>query len=333
MDWSLKRDAESLAPLIDCSILSNFLVMNVIVWNCRGALKPNFQRHVRELARAHNPSIFVVMETRVGGDRAREIIDCLSFDGAILAEMIGYTGGIWLLWNSNRVVVEQLVSTEREIHVEVKVLPSNISWIFSAVYVSPRIVEKVLWENLSRVAGLHSKPWIIAGDFNEPLAEVDKFGGRPVSINRSLLFKDFLDKCNMVDMGFSRPRYTRTNRREISSLIQERIDRFFMNPSWCLLYLNAKVTHLTRCHSDHCSILLETNPSRQIHLTRPFKFQSFWLSDPSFPNVVKQAWQHPRFCQAEQFMEQEPFREYFPQKVKPGLMGCKGLWPTSRLSL
>ena len=65
----------------------------------------------------------------------------------------------------------QLASMEQEVHVEVKVLPSNLSWIFSAVYASPRIVERqVLWENLTKVADLLSKPWIIAGDFNEPLA-------------------------------------------------------------------------------------------------------------------------------------------------------------------
>ena len=98
----------------------------------------------------------------------------------------------------------------------------------------------------------------------------------------------------MVDLGFSGLRYTWTNRREISSLIQERIDRFSMNPSWCLLYPDAKVLHLTRCHSNHCPVLLETNPSRQLHVKRPFKFQSIWLSNPSFPNVVKQAWQQPR---------------------------------------
>ena len=56
-------------------------------------------------------------------------------------------------------------------------------------------------------------------------------GGRTVSINRSLLFKECLDKCNMVDMGFNGPKFTWTNRKEISSLIQERIDRFFMNPN------------------------------------------------------------------------------------------------------
>ena len=123
MEWRLKREEESLVPLFDWFPLFNLLVMNVIVWNCRGTLKTNFQRHVNELVRIHNPVILVVMETRVGGDKVKEIIDRLPFDDAILAETIGYAGGIWLLWNSNRVAVMQLASTEQEIHVEVKVLP------------------------------------------------------------------------------------------------------------------------------------------------------------------------------------------------------------------
>ena len=98
----------------------------------------------------------------------------------------------------------------------------------------------------------------------------------------------------MVDMGFNGPKYTRTNKREVSSLIQERIDRFFMNPSWCLLYSDAKVSHLTRCHSDHDPVLMETNPRGQMFLNRPFKFWSFWLFDPFFPSVVNQAWRQPR---------------------------------------
>lgn len=115
---------------------------------------------------------------------------------------------------SDRVDVVQLASMEKEIHVEVKVLPSNLSWIFTVVYASPRIVERqVLWENISKVYDLHSKPLIIASDFNEPLTRDDKFGGRSVSINISLMFKECLDKCNVVDMGFSGPRYTWTNRR------------------------------------------------------------------------------------------------------------------------
>ena len=127
LGWSLKWEEEILSHLIECPNLPYHLVMNIIVWNCRGALKPNFQRYVSELVRTHNPTILVVMETRVGGDRAREITDRLPFDGAIHAETIGYAGGIWVLWNSDRVEVVQLVSTEQEVHVEVKVLPSNLS--------------------------------------------------------------------------------------------------------------------------------------------------------------------------------------------------------------
>ena len=81
--------------------------MNIIIWNCRGALKPSFQRYVRELIRCHNPAILVVMETRIEGDRAREITDRLPFDGAIHMETIGYKGGLWMLWNSNRVRSEE----------------------------------------------------------------------------------------------------------------------------------------------------------------------------------------------------------------------------------
>lgn len=80
----------------------------------------------------------------------------------------------------------------------------------------------------------------MAGDFNEPLVKEDKFKGRGVNVNRSLAFKECLDSCNMVDMGFSGLRYTWTNKRDLNNLILERIDRFFMNLNWCLLYPNAK---------------------------------------------------------------------------------------------
>ncbi|KAL0012521.1 hypothetical protein SO802_007629 [Lithocarpus litseifolius] len=265
--------------------------MSIIVWNCRGALKSSFQNHVRELVHNHDPAIMVVMETRIGGDRAGDISDRLPFDGAIHSDTIGFSGGIWLLWNSDKVQITQLAMSEQEIHVLVKVTSSSFEFIFSAIYTSPRFHERcILWNNLKNAADLHEKPWIIAGDFNEVLADGDKFGGRAVNSNRSLLFKDCLDYCNMIDMGFTGPRFTWTNRCNINALVQERIDRFFANPSWCAAHPDARVTHLTRCVSDHCPVLLESNLSNGIRLPRPFKFQTFWLSDLSFPGIVSKAW-------------------------------------------
>ena len=59
------------------------------------------------------------------------------------------------------------------------------------------------------------------------------------------------------------------------------------------------MVHLTRCHSNHCPVLLEMQPRVTTRRERPFKFQSCWLSDVSFPKVVSQAWRHcPRLVDA-----------------------------------
>ena len=106
MGWSLKRVTELLIALDKCPVLFFFLlIMNIVVWNCRGPLKPNFQSHVRELVRCHNPDVLVVMETRIGDDRAKDISDRLPFDNAIHMETMGFAGGIWLMWNADKVEV------------------------------------------------------------------------------------------------------------------------------------------------------------------------------------------------------------------------------------
>ena len=146
LGWKWKKVGLPL-PTSEVAPVSCFIsVMNYIIWNSRGSLKPNFQSHVRELARVYDPAIFVIMETRLGGERAKNITDRLPFDGAIHTDTIGWSGGLWLLWNSDLVEVILLSKTEQEIHVTVKVRSSNISWLFSAVYASPRFAERsVLW--------------------------------------------------------------------------------------------------------------------------------------------------------------------------------------------
>ena len=47
----------------------------------------------------HRPSIMVITETKVGGERAEKIIEGFPFDGFITTDTIGYAGGLWILWN------------------------------------------------------------------------------------------------------------------------------------------------------------------------------------------------------------------------------------------
>lgn len=71
------------------------LMMNVIIWKCRGVLKPSFKSHVQDLIVDHNPAILVIMETCVRGDRAKEILNTFPLQGAIHTDTMSYVGGLW----------------------------------------------------------------------------------------------------------------------------------------------------------------------------------------------------------------------------------------------
>ena len=86
--------------------------MNIICWNCKGALNPRFRRTLDSLMSKFNPQLVIVTETRIGGSRVKDITDRLPFDGAIHTDTIGYAGGLWLLWNSDAVEVTLLEKTK-----------------------------------------------------------------------------------------------------------------------------------------------------------------------------------------------------------------------------
>lgn len=85
--------------------LFSFVFMDMLILNCHGALKPTFSNIIADLVCNHSPGIMILIETKACGDRAKKIADKLPFDGAIFANTIRLSGGIWLLWDSSQVVV------------------------------------------------------------------------------------------------------------------------------------------------------------------------------------------------------------------------------------
>lgn len=135
--------------------------INMLIWNWRGALNPNFLSLVSDLIRKHYPAILVVMETKVSGDKANSIVDRLHMDGAILVNNIGLTSGLWVLWDSTQVEVTELSTIKQEVHalVNLNSLNSQGPWLLSIVYASLKLVKRrLLWDNLSTVARLHALP-------------------------------------------------------------------------------------------------------------------------------------------------------------------------------
>ena len=105
------------------------------------------------------------------------------------------------MWNTEKVNVTPLAKSEQQTHVSVKVISSNLDYILTTIYASPRFCERcILWNNLKNVANLHDKPWFIVGDFIKMLVDGDKFGGRIVNAIQSFIFKECLDSCYMIDL-------------------------------------------------------------------------------------------------------------------------------------
>ncbi|XP_030924591.1 uncharacterized protein LOC115951550 [Quercus lobata] len=144
-------------------------------------------------------------------------------------------------------------------------------------------------ENLKLIATLHDLPWALMGDFNEVIIEGEKARGNPIFQRRVRAILDCMNECQMMDLVFSGPKFTWTNKRELGGLIQCRLDRVWANPNWKSYFLEANVTHLARVNSDHYPLLLNLCPNLTNTSNRPFRFQLMWLSHHDFPAIVRES--------------------------------------------
>lgn len=169
-----------------------------------------------DLVEWHQLVMFVITETRIDGQRANAIIRRLPFDGAYFTETIEYARGIWLLWRSDFVTMDILLATEQEIHVIVHVRSLSHSWLLSVVYGSPRFRKRcLLWNNLKTLSEKHSLPWAVMGDFNDVTKVEEKFRGYGICSRRVMEYNNCMDFCHLIDLGFSGPKNTWTNCRDI----------------------------------------------------------------------------------------------------------------------
>ena len=65
--WTLRETGEEPSPTWFDSQYSPNQIMNILIWNCRGAMKPTLKKTILDLVEWHNPAIFVIMETRIDG--------------------------------------------------------------------------------------------------------------------------------------------------------------------------------------------------------------------------------------------------------------------------
>lgn len=131
---------------------------------------------------------------------------------------------------------------------------------------------------------------MLIGDVNQPLDSWDKCGGRPVNRVLADRLRHTVDTCNLMDLHYSGPKFTWTNGRKGSALINERIDRAWCNMLWNQTFDGTTVRHLMQAASDHHPLLLGTvsTPTRPPY--KGFRFLEAWFQHPEFPSQVEALW-------------------------------------------
>ena len=133
------------------------------------------------------------------------------------------------------------------------IIENGISWQFTGVYGEPEWNQKhVTWEALRSIKGDLSTPWLLMGDFNEILYNIEKEGSRPRPQRQMQAFHDVLSECNINDMGFVGDRFTWRR-----GQIRERLNRALANPQWVDMFPHAALINSKMPRSDHRPILLD----------------------------------------------------------------------------
>ncbi|CAL1381560.1 unnamed protein product [Linum trigynum] len=259
-------------------------MIKIFTWNCRGAGSKRFLRVFREYRRKYRPSIVIIVEPKINGDKAEEVIKEMRFDKQLVVDAAGQSGGIWVLWDSGMVTITEVHRAEQFLHVRVHC--GQESWLLTAVYANPALIQRrELWTAIRRIAEEVTEPWLLAGDFNSILQPVDKLGGTPFDAARARDFQDCVLDAGLLDMGFSGPPFT-----WFRTCLKERLDRGLANPAWNSAFPDTIISHLPRLRSDHRPILINLNPLFQPAGHKPFKFLAAWLLHEGFKDMVTSAW-------------------------------------------
>ncbi|KAJ1296855.1 hypothetical protein BS78_01G334300 [Paspalum vaginatum] len=127
------------------------------------------------------------------------------------------------------------------------------------------------------------------GDLNNIMHPNEKWGPSPPCLSRIENFCSLVKQCGLIDLGYSGPAYTWTNKHFTTNTTFERLDRCLANANWCQIYPHSVVYHLPMLYNDHAPILTimeSSNPKPK----RRFRFENWWLTEEDFHETAAQAW-------------------------------------------
>jgi hypothetical protein len=89
-----------------------------------------------------------------------------------------------------------------------------------------------MWSLLRSLKNESDLPWCVIGDFNEAMWSFEHFSVTPRPESQMLAFRDTLETCGLVDLGFTGLPFTYDNKRKGRRNVRVRLDRAVADNRW-----------------------------------------------------------------------------------------------------
>lgn len=260
---------------------------SIIIWNSCGIGGRDKKSCARSLVRKFNLDILGILETKL-----ENIDDCTinSIWGRhsrdwFAVPSLGLSGGILCIWNTTSFCVSNcsVAMNGRILNIEGVLSRYNLECMVSLVYApNDGLLKKEVWDYLVSFTNNISKPWCLAGDFNETLSPSDRKGSSKIS-SSMLSFKMCVDSCGLIELPLNGKKFTWSRGNAAS-----RIDRMFVTGDWLQHLPSSTLYGLPKNFSDH----------RPLHMLvdstnwgpKPVRMMNCWWLNSEFVKMVQLYW-------------------------------------------
>ncbi|KAK7255667.1 hypothetical protein RIF29_29084 [Crotalaria pallida] len=201
----------------------------------------------------------------------------------------GRSGGIINLWNKDKFNFNFQFSGSG--FLGVNLLDENNESLFLVNIYSPCVIleKRKLWEALCNLKNIYNgDKWCFFGDFNSIRKVGERRGIRGVrgDLSEMLEFNEFIDKMELQEVNSFGRKFTWMSS---NCLSMSRLDRFLVSEDWSQYFNGPSEWVIPRDYSDHCTVILKCGKVQDWG-PKPFRFNNYWLRDPSFIPLVEKCW-------------------------------------------
>ena len=204
--------------------------MSILCWNCRGLGNQRIENQLVEMVWEKDPSVVFLAETWTDEARLMLVKEHLKMKNKFVAPRRNKTRCLVIFWKED---FDLTVETFSEYHIDCTLNKNKErEWRFTRFYGELDTQKRhEAWGRLRSLKARGKAPWLCAGDFNEVTKQLEKIGGRARPHGQMQGFRDVLDECGFMDLGFVGPMFTWHKHFE-NYTVWERLDRAVATNDW-----------------------------------------------------------------------------------------------------